>query len=70
MPLYHWKSERFSSYTLGDIFVVAQSVDEARQKALAEHDRQFDSPKGRAELAEDMAAEPETIEVAFVYGSS
>lgn len=68
MPLYHWKSELLENYRLGDIFVCAGSVDEARRIARENlprmleqrgYDNDGDYTESKIALFEfDIAAEP------------
>lgn len=72
MPMFRWESRRFESYTTGEIIVVADTVEAARDKAMARYIFEFGPDCSSSEIEEftaDISADPDTVEVAFIYGS-
>jgi hypothetical protein len=72
--MYKWNSEFLRDFSQGIIVVVAESVEEARRKVLAEFDKNRDTSSceyesERLELIEDLKDEPKELEVLFIKGS-
>lgn len=75
MPLYSWKSEALAGYLEGSIIVLASNVSAARKKVIKEVRRRNQNAqpdtleKRLAAFEKDIASEPDTIDVHFIYGS-
>ena len=74
MNLYSWESATLSDYTNGLIIVIAESVDEAREKVIAEVRHQYsrlsdlDREVKVLHYQRDMLPEPKTSDVIFIFG--
>lgn len=79
MPLYCWRSTLLRQYTKGYIFVIADNVEQARDKARARfldlfldwHDwyDEDQTERARGELEQDLAANPVIADVFYIDGS-
>lgn len=72
MKLYHWTSEYLAEYATGDIIVMAETVEEAREKARATFiEHRYSTDDFISERFErDIAEEPtEGQDVYFIRGS-
>jgi len=78
--LFHWTSRALASYALGNIIVMAKSIQEAREKAVAQFLDEFSwmlyDEERKAELIEqlrkDLEDEPEvyhTAHAVLIMGS-
>ena len=79
MKMFHWTNTEFNEqYTGGDIIVIAETVFEAREKALKEFKRELErySPMNERDkkklkiFRKDIAEEPKTKSVIFIAGSA
>lgn len=67
--MYHWSSDRFASYTNGDIIAVADTVEAARALVLEKY-REVYGDVDIHTVERDITDEPQTAdEVLFIYGS-
>jgi predicted Zn-dependent protease len=70
MNLYRWGSRALAEWFDGDIIVMAESIEEARQKAMNSA-TQLLSPQTAKRMRDDVCTEPDIVgsHVIFIRGA-